>query len=110
MFRATIENMHPVTLCTNTGSDENICDGCLLIELKTKGGQMKVALLKRPKLFHFAASLRNGQQATLECTKKVQLDVQLCVTHSSELMIRGVTWLVTRQYIGDPILGRPLLE
>ena len=57
-----------------------------------------------------AATNKDGTAATIMCDKAVTIDTQLHIRHGSALVLRGLRWLVTSQCVGEPLLGRPLLE
>lgn len=44
------------------------------------------------------------------CDKKVVSDTHLRIGHGSSCVIRNITWKVTRELIGTPIIGRCELE
>ena len=54
--------------------------------------------------------LPDGQPATLTFKQVVTVDTELYIRHGTALTLRGMKWLVTDQTVGDPLLGRPVLE
>lgn len=66
--------------------------------------------LPGPRTFDVAANLPDGNPASLTCSKIVTVDTKLHIRHGTALTLRGVRWLVTDQAVGDPLLGRPVLE
>ena len=57
-----------------------------------------------------AACTPDGKRAKLVCTRALIVDAELHIRHGTALVLRGVRWLVTDQAVGEPLLGRPLLE
>lgn len=57
-----------------------------------------------------AANLPDGKPASLVCSKVIIVDTEFQIRHGTALPLRDVRWLVTAQAVGDPLLGRPILE
>lgn len=74
------------------------------------GVEHKIEKLVRPRKFDMAASLPDGKPSFLLCNEVITIDVELHIRHGSALTLRGVRWLVTDQAVGEPLLGRPVLE
>ena len=110
IFTATFGERHRATICADTCSDDNILDRYMLQAFKKAGVEHTVEELPRPRTFNMAAHLPNGKPAPLTCRQVVTADTELHIRHGSALILRGVRWLVTDQAVGDPLLGRPLLE
>lgn len=110
VFTATFGERHRAKICADTCSDDNILDHAMMAEFKKSGVEHAVETLLRPRIFDMAANLPNGKRASLTCKKAVTVDTELHIRHGTALTLRGVRWLVTDQLVGDPILGRPVLE
>ena len=110
VFTATFGECHRATICADTCSDDNILDQHMLLEFKKAGVEHSVEDLPRPRTFNMAAKLSDGKSAALTCKQIVTVDTELHIRHGSALTLRGVRWLVTDQTVGDPLMGRPLLE
>ncbi len=57
-----------------------------------------------------AACNPGGKRAKLVCTGSLVLDAELHIRHGTDLTLRGIRWIVTDQTVGEPLLGRPLIE
>lgn len=92
------------------GADANIMDEEMISEFKKANLEFKLVDLPQQRVFDRAASLPNGQRASLICSKVATVDTELHVWHWTALILRMVRWLVTNQMVGEPLLGRPVLE
>ena len=110
VFTATFGDRHRANICADTCSDDNILDKHMLLQFKKAGVEYALEDLARPRTFDMAADLPNGKRASITCDQVVTVDTELHIRHGSALVLRGVRWLVTDQAVGDPLLGRPLLE
>lgn len=52
----------------------------------------------------------NGFATKISCNQAVTIDKQLHIHHGSAIILRGLIWLVIPQALGEPLLGRPVLE
>ena len=110
VFTATFGERHRASVCADTCSDDNILDLNILRDFKKAGVEHTLEDLIRPRTFYMAANLPDGKPAALTCKQVVTVDTELHIRHGSALTLRGVRWLVTNQAVGDPLLGRPILE
>lgn len=110
IFSATFGNKIRSTVCADIGADANILGNSMVKKFKESGVEFSVETLPTKSVFEMAASLPNGEPASLMCDKAVVVDTELHIRHGSALVLRGVRWLVTNQSVGEPLLGRPLLE
>jgi len=110
LFSATFGRKLRRTICADIGADANIIGDAMLTDFKKAGVDFTVEDLPVKSVFDMAASLPNGKPASLICDKAVVIDTELHIRHGSALILRGVRWLVTNQSVGEPLLGRPLLE
>ena len=110
IFNATFGERHRARICADTCSDDNILDHHVLEDFKKAGVEHTVEYLLQPWTFFMAGKLPDGKAATLTFKKAVVVDVELHIRHGTALTLWGVRWLVTDQIVGDPLLGRPLLE
>lgn len=78
--------------------------------MKKAGVDYTVQDLLRPRQFEMAAYLPDGNQASITCIKVLTVDTELHIRHGPALTLRGVRWLITDQTVGEPLLGRPVLE
>lgn len=85
-------------------------DNRMLKELKQARVELKVERLPQPRIFDMAACTADGKKASITFKKAVIVDTELHIRHGSALVLRGTRWLVTDQTVGEPLLGRPILE
>lgn len=109
-FTAMFGCIYRMLICADNVSDDNFLDTYMLIAMKRFGVQSKVEDLARPREFQMAASSPNGKPCIITCKKVATVDVELHIRHGSALILRGVRWLVTDRTLGEPLLGRPVLE
>lgn len=57
-----------------------------------------------------AANLPDDNKASPICTKVLIVDTECHIRHGAALTMRGVCWLVTEKTVGQPLLGRAILE
>lgn len=110
VLTATFGEHYKTTVCADTCSDDNIIDERMLNNLRNAGVDHIVEDLPRTRTFHMAANLPDGTPASLTCSQVVTVDAELHIRHGSALALLGVRWLVTKQAVGEPLLGRPFLE
>ena len=82
----------------------------MLAKLKKAAVDHSVEYHPGPRSFDMAACTPDGKRAKLVCTRALVVDAELHIRHRTALVLRGVRWLVTDQAVGEPLLGRPLLE
>ena len=66
--------------------------------------------LPGPRSFDMAACTPDGKRAKLVCTRALVVGAELHIRHGTAVVLCDVRWLVTDQVVGEPLLGRPLLE
>ncbi|MEM1369510.1 MAG: hypothetical protein AAGG02_16175 [Cyanobacteria bacterium P01_H01_bin.15] len=109
-FGAVFEEKWRGTICTDIGADDNIIDFSTIAQINSAGVVCDPKPLLRPRDFRMAALLEDGTQAVIKCTHTLTMNIELNIRHGTALMLRGVKWLVTNQEVGEPLIGRPLLE
>lgn len=57
-----------------------------------------------------AARNQDGSERTISCDQAVTIDTQLHIRNGSSLILRGLRWIITSQAVGEPPIGRPVLE
>lgn len=110
IFSATFANKVRTTVCADIGADASLMDTALLDTIQRAGIDALVEKLTPPRTFNMAASNSDGSTNTISCDQAVTINTQLHIRHGSALILRGLRWLVTSQSVGEPLLGRPVLE
>lgn len=82
----------------------------MLSKLQKEDVELKLETLPQMRTFNMAASLPDGKQPTLVCHQAVTEDPEQRIRHGSALIRRGIRWLVTKQFVGEPLLGRLVFE
>lgn len=61
---------------------------------------------------HITYDSAGGQRGALQptCIRVFTYDTELQVQHATTFMLRSFRWLVTHQFVGEPLLGGPLLK
>ncbi len=55
-----------------------------------------------------AACTLDGKRTKLVCTSALVLDAEMLTRHGTALTLRGVSWIVTVQTVGEPLLRSPI--
>lgn len=92
-------------IMADQGSDCNLLGPETLNAIQSSDSSVQTTKLDPPVSFNGV-----GKGATINCNKKVTLDVQLRVRHGTRLILRNVDWFVSEQSITNCLLGRPLLD
>lgn len=92
------------------GAEATLRDTSMLAKIKKSGVDVQIEKLKPIRTFGMAASNPDGSKTTISCDQAVTIDTQLHIRNRSALVLRGLRWLVTPQALGEPLLGRPVLE
>jgi len=110
IFSTTFGNKVRTTVCADIGAAASIMDSVMLRKLENANVDFKIEKLDPPRSFNMAANNPDGSETAISCDQAVTLDTQLHIRHGSALILRGLRWLVTSQAVGEPLLGRPVLE
>lgn len=110
LFTATFSNNVRATVCVEIGSAVTLMDEKMLDTITKSNSDTLIETLNPPREFNMAANNPDGSKTIITCDRAVTIDTQLHIRHGSALIIRGLRWLVTLQKLGEPLLGRPLLE
>ena len=110
IFSATFGGKWRTTVGADNSADANILDSRTLAKLKDAAVDHFVEYLPGPRSFDMAACTPDGKRAKLVCTRALIVDAELHIRHGTALLLRCVRRLVTDQAVGDPLLGRPILE
>lgn len=78
--------------------------------INRSGAEDLVEDVRQPRTLNIMAKLKDDAPATLNFQRVMLVDVELQIRHWSTLKLRGVRWLVTDQVMGNPLLGRIVLE
>lgn len=82
----------------------------LLRRWQRAGADIQVADLPRPIRFEMAASTTpKGETAEIVCNRTAIIHLELHVRHGTTLVLRNLRWVITKQNVGEPLLGRPTL-
>jgi len=57
-----------------------------------------------------AACNIDGKPAEIVCSRIAKIDTELHIRHGTVLVLCLLSWLVTDQTLGEPLLGRPIPE
>ena len=111
LFNATYADRVRDIVVADIGADINLMGEILLNKLQCAGAKVHVTDLPRPMRYRMAAGTTpKGENAEIVCERTVVADLKLHVRHGSTLVLRNLRWLVTKQDVGEPLLGRPTLE
>lgn len=111
LINASFANVLLRIICTDIGSDINLMGPDLLTDLLEKGAKVSVREYSTPRNFNLAILKgQNGEDIYVQCDKEVTLNVELFVRHGCYLELRNMTWYVATTDVGEPLLGRPVLE
>ena len=71
---------------------------------------MNLEELPAPRNFEMAATTAEGKTATIICRQVATIDTEVHIRHGTSLVLHNVRWFVTDRKVGEPLLGRPLLD
>lgn len=99
------------TLCTDTGADANLAEIVQSQRVQATRGNLAVNDLVRPVVFHLAVGQgRDRSSVNIECHQKATLNIEMHVRHCSRLMLWNIVWMISKQSMAEPFLGRFSLE
>ena len=110
LFRAKFAGAISESVCADIGADDNIMDEYLLNKIKSTSDAVQVEQLTLPRHFVMAAKLPDGSIPKISCSKIAIIDTELHIRHGTGQVLRNLRWFVTSQHVGEPLLGRPILE
>lgn len=102
------KNWH-CSICADNKAEANIIDSPTIQEMAKSGSDCITKPLLRPLTFTMAANLPSGN-FVLVCTQSAIMDVGLHICHGTVFILSGEQWLVTKQEVGEPLSGQPLLD
>ena len=88
------------------GSDINLVPPSVLRDILKHDDSVLVEELRIPR--SYGTVIKGGQQVT--CNKKFRTTIYIQVRHGSDLVLRGVEWLVGEQETEYVLLGEPVLR
>ena len=88
------------------GSDINLVPPSVLRDILKHDDSVLVEELRNPR--SYGTVVKGGQQVT--CNKKFRTTIYIQVRHGSDLVLRGVEWLVSEQETEYVLLGEPVLR
>ena len=110
IFSATFCKKVRPTVCADIGADATLMGRAMLEQIKKAEIDLQLEKLTPPRTFNMAARDPDGSATTICYDKAATIGTQLHIRHGSARIVRGLRWLFTRQTVGEPLLGRPVLE
>lgn len=110
IFSATFANKVRTNVFADIGACATLMDSDTLSKLEQSGVEAEVETLPKPVTFNMAAKNADGTETSILCDRTVTVDTQLHIRHGSALVLHRLRWFITPQSVGEPLLGRPLLE
>lgn len=93
------------SVCADGGSDVNLMSPDLFARLVEGRVDMEVRRFNSPQSLRLVA-----KNATIEYDRELKITTELLIRHGTSLKLRNSRWLVAKEDIDGPLLGRPTLE
>eukprot|EP00171_Calliarthron_tuberculosum_P022868 IDg22868t1 len=93
------------------GADANMMPPTLLEMILKANPTLSIKKLSEPLKFSLAVNTSEKQSENrITCSREVTADVNLRIRHGTELVMRGMVWVVSDNDADCALIGRPVLE